>query len=223
MYLTRMSLNGARRGARKLLSSPQAMHAAVLSSFPPGASQESGRVLWRLDRNDNALALYVSSSRRPDLTHVIEQAGWPSLNETWQTVDISPFLGRLEAGQRWAFRVTGNPTHAVREGERGRGKVMAHVTVDQQIGWLLQKAERHGFVVPSNVFDEPELRLHDRRVHRFARRSDGAERTVVLGTATFDGVLEVVDPEALRAAIVDGIGRAKGYGCGLLTLAPPPG
>ncbi len=223
MYLTRMSLNGARRGTRKLLSSPQAMHAAVLSSFPPGVPQDAGRVLWRLDRSDTDLTLYVSSAQRPDLTHVIEQAGWPALNETWQTVDISPFLGRLEAGQRWAFRLTGNPTHAVREGERGRGKVMAHVTVDQQIGWLLQKAERHGFAVPHNSFGEPELRLHDRQIHRFVRRSDGSERTVVLSTATFDGVLEVADADALRASIVDGIGRAKGYGCGLLTLAPPPG
>ncbi len=34
MFLTRFRVNTARSGARRLLSSPQAMHAAVMSSFP---------------------------------------------------------------------------------------------------------------------------------------------------------------------------------------------
>ena len=37
---------------------------------------------------------------------------------------------------------------------------------------------------------------------------------------TFDGSLTVTDPEKLRHALSNGIGRAKGYGCGMLTLAP---
>jgi CRISPR system Cascade subunit CasE len=36
----------------------------------------------------------------------------------------------------------------------------------------------------------------------------------------FEGRLLITDPDALRAALVTGIGPAKGYGCGLLTLAP---
>ncbi|MEW2132979.1 type I-E CRISPR-associated protein Cas6/Cse3/CasE [Streptomyces sp. NPDC005435] len=34
MFLSRFRINTARPGARRLLSSPQAMHAAVMSSFP---------------------------------------------------------------------------------------------------------------------------------------------------------------------------------------------
>ncbi|MEU0744125.1 type I-E CRISPR-associated protein Cas6/Cse3/CasE, partial [Streptomyces sp. NPDC006134] len=34
MFLSRFRVNTARPGARRLLSSPQAMHAAVMSSFP---------------------------------------------------------------------------------------------------------------------------------------------------------------------------------------------
>ncbi|MBB1246872.1 type I-E CRISPR-associated protein Cas6/Cse3/CasE, partial [Streptomyces durbertensis] len=58
MYLTRFRVNTARAGARRLLSSPQALHAAVMSSFPallpassPGESPAGARVLWRLDHN----------------------------------------------------------------------------------------------------------------------------------------------------------------------------
>ena len=43
--------------------------------------------------------------------------------------------------------------------------------------------------------------------------------TLVL--ATFEGVLEVTEPEALRRVLTHGIGRGKAYGCGLMTLARP--
>lgn len=44
---------------------------------------------------------------------------------------------------------------------------------------------------------------------------------MTLSTATSDGTLEVLDSQTLGTALVHGIGRAKGYGCGLLTLASP--
>ena len=50
MYLSRMYLNPQRRQGRALLASPQKMHAAVLSSFPPIPVENDERVLWRLDR-----------------------------------------------------------------------------------------------------------------------------------------------------------------------------
>jgi len=59
--------------------------------------------------------------------------------------------------------------------------------------------------------------IRGRRTLRFDRQA----RTVTLATATFEGHLTVEAPEALRAALIGGIGPAKGYGCGLLTLATP--
>ena len=44
---------------------------------------------------------------------------------------------------------------------------------------------------------------------------------MTLALATFEGVLEVTDPDALRHGLVHGIGRGKAYGCGLMTLARP--
>jgi CRISPR system Cascade subunit CasE len=41
-----------------------------------------------------------------------------------------------------------------------------------------------------------------------------------LSTAVFEGQLEITDTEAMRRSLTGGIGPAKGYGCGLLTLAP---
>lgn len=36
---------------------------------------------------------------------------------------------------------------------------------------------------------------------------------------TFEGVLTITEAELFRKALIDGIGRAKAYGCGLMTLA----
>jgi CRISPR system Cascade subunit CasE len=41
-----------------------------------------------------------------------------------------------------------------------------------------------------------------------------------MGTFLFDGLAVITDPEHVRAAVCEGIGRGKSYGCGLLSLAP---
>ncbi|MFT2020182.1 type I-E CRISPR-associated protein Cas6/Cse3/CasE [Streptomyces sp. 796.1] len=50
----------------------------------------------------------------------------------------------------------------------------------------------------------------------------GRGTQVTFHSATFEGHLRVTDPEALTAHLLGGIGPAKAYGCGLLTLAPLP-
>ena len=41
--------------------------------------------------------------------------------------------------------------------------------------------------------------------------------------ARFRGELEITDTEQLRDTLINGMGRGKAYGCGLLTLAPLQG
>lgn len=207
MYLTRFEINRARRGTRQMLSSPQTMHAAVLSSFP-SSDTDAGRVLWRVDASATSMWLYVTSPAKPDLTHLVEQIGWP-LRLTWQTGDYIPLLDRLEIGQRWSFRLTANPTHT------SGGKRFAHVAVAQQQQWLLDRADGNGFRIGRTRGGDDDLIVSGRAVHRFARQGC----TITVATATYDGTLFITNPETLRHALTDGIGRAKAYGCGLLTLA----
>lgn len=227
MYLTRFRVNTARVTARRLLASPQALHAAVLSSFavPPRTDSDGPRVLWRLDRTSRAEThLYIVSPGRPDLTHLVEQAGWPSTSR-WETYDYTPFLSRLTKGDRWAFRLTANPVHTIRRNDSEPTKLTGHVTPAHQTRWLLQRQERAGFKVVEKPperrrlpkGDEYQLLLHDRRQLTFHKKRE--ERPITLLTVTFDGQLEVTDPDAFRRTLTRGIGRAKAYGCGLMTLA----
>lgn len=215
MYFTRMALNAARRGTRFLRASPQAMHAAVLAAFPPGVSTSNadGRVLWRLDQAGNETFLYVVSPESPDLTHLIEQAGWPT-SSTWETRDYDRLLGQVAAGQHYGFRLVANPVRQPRDPELG-GKRVGHVTAAQQEQWLLNKAERSGFHLRTGMDSGPTVVVSDREVKKFSR----GRHTVTLSTARYDGRLEVTDATLFRRSLTGGIGAAKGYGCGLMTLA----
>jgi CRISPR system Cascade subunit CasE len=168
VYLSRVQLNLVRKGAHKLLGSPQALHAAVLSSFPQ-SDAERGRVLWRVDRDSNQTWLYVVSTPQPDFTHIVEQAGWP-MTQGWAVRDYAPLLDSLAVGQEWEFRLTANPTHLARIGKDGPLKRMGHVTVDHQQKWLLCRCGDLGFEIPvSNGV--ANVVVHDRLVERFQRRS----------------------------------------------------
>ncbi|MCY0931656.1 type I-E CRISPR-associated protein Cas6/Cse3/CasE [Streptomyces sp. H27-H1] len=234
MHLTRFRINAARLGGRSLLASPQRMHAAVMSSFAgalpsmPGVPGDS-RVLWRVDRNAKAeVLLYIVSEERPDLTHLVEQAGWPT-TATWDTYDYADFLRRLESGSTWAFRLTANPVHHIRRKDGEPTKRTAHVTPRHQMAWLLARQETSGFRVLETPperrrlpqGDEFQLTVRDERRHRFEKSDERGDRRtqVPLVTVTFDGRLEVTDPVALARTLISGIGKAKAYGCGLMTLA----
>ncbi|CRK59255.1 CRISPR-associated protein, Cse3 family [Alloactinosynnema sp. L-07] len=219
MHLTRFEINTARRGARDLLASPQRMHAAVLASFPNhqrNATTE-GRVLWRVDHGHNQTLLYILSPHQPDLTHLVEQAGWPATH-TWLTRPYANLLDGIDKGDQWIFRLAANPTRSSPKTPGGqRTQRYGHQTVDHQTQWLLTRAERNGFVIPHGIHDVPDLAITNRRTWKFTR--DNAPVTLV--TAVYEGRLEVTDPDALRRALTHGIGPAKGYGCGLLTLTKP--
>ncbi|MEV7980191.1 type I-E CRISPR-associated protein Cas6/Cse3/CasE [Streptomyces sp. NPDC086519] len=252
-FLTRFRVNTARPGARRLLSSPQTMHAAVMASFPDllpsdGPQREEPRVLWRLDHRARAeVLLYIVSPHRPDLTHLVEQAGWPAAavpdNPGWQTRPYSPFLERLADGDRWAFRLTANPVHTIRRTADEPRKITAHLTSVHQMRWLIDRQEKCGFRILEKTDDKRLLPggtthhgKHEHHGDRYelsvanqhnlafdkSRDADGNRRgkPVTLVTVTYDGRLEVTDPALLRRTLTQGIGRAKAYGCGLITLAP---
>ncbi len=220
------------------------MHAAVLGGLPAQPVRE--RVLWRIDAdNSRRPGLLVLTRSRPSWEHLTEQAGWPTADDPGdpQVVvrDYRPLLDRLASGQAYAFRLVANPTQSTRHpivptarqkeraagGETGRSVRLGHRSVAHQVAWLTTRAERWGFDIPasssSGAMGEPipDLRVAGRRRMSFAKT--GTPGRVVVQVVSYEGRLQIVDPERFGAAILDGLGSAKAYGCGLLTLAPLSG
>lgn len=226
MFISRIPLNKVRYGARQLIGSPYKLHAAVEAAFPPDAVRrtDDGRILWRLDSlgQDGGVWLYVVSPQKPDFTHIVEQAGWP-MHAEWETKNYDALLDRVTKGQQWHFKLRANPARkaGVDKGRRHRsdgivGKVQGHVTASQQLQWLVDRSVVHGFRILEDEYGQPNVVVKERHKEQFKR--GGA--TVTLVTAVFEGRLEVIDTKLFRDALCEGIGRAKGFGCGLLTIAP---
>jgi len=226
MYISRVSLGLERLDAIAFVSSPYKVHAAVERAFTPDAVRETaeGRILWRLDEvpdNAHKVLLYVVSPDKPDLTYIYDQAASQPSPE-WATKDYAPVLKRISEGQLWQFRLKANPVRKVfvDKGRKARpgviGKLQGHVTEAQQLTWLLDRAEAHGFRIAQTSEGFDRLIVSHRRREKFKRRGD----VITLATAQYDGTLEVTDAEAFRHTLGFGLGRSRGFGCGLMTIAP---
>ncbi|WP_217132968.1 type I-E CRISPR-associated protein Cas6/Cse3/CasE [Leucobacter chinensis] len=229
-YFSKFEINPQRRASRKLITNPRAMHASVLSLFAPDSHTTDERVLWRLDNAHPRHTLYVVSPEKPDFSHLTEQAGWKT--SPGQSADYTRFLQRVTTGSEWLFTLQANPTKALRqEGKPGahqRGTIIPLVTEEQQITWFQQRTEQWGFKL-HEVTDFPglnapitDLRVVENREQVAYKHREGApSQKVTLRKAVFEGRLIVTDDLALRRALVGGIGRAKSYGYGMLTLRKP--
>lgn len=222
MFLTKIELDPARRLARKYLGSPQVMHAVIMKAAGSPPEAGTGRVLWRVDHGA-VTSLYLLTPTVPDCEQIVAEAGVPGGQA--RSLDYSPFLGRLEEGQVWAFRLTANPSRAVPRGPGTRGKLQGHVTVEQQRKWLIDRAPGYGFELLPAGDDESESLVTVVRRGRpvFGRYNpqQGRREQVTINQTVYEGLMRVTSPEALRGALVEGMGRSKAYGCGLMTLARP--
>lgn len=108
---------------------------------------------------------------------------------------------------RYGFEVVLNPT---RRGS-STGKLVP-VTDHQELqSWFHSRSEVWGFRA-----DHEALEIRDKGVVTFKKDTG----TVVYNSATFVGVLSVVDRALFQRAFVEGMGRAKAFGFGLLQLVP---
>ncbi|MDF5820572.1 type I-E CRISPR-associated protein Cas6/Cse3/CasE [Corynebacterium felinum] len=211
-----MGLNARRRETAKFLTNPRAMHAAVEACFPPHYDDKNPRSLWRLERVNNSVTLWLVSDRCPSFEHLQEQGGW-SQEVTWETRNYDQLLDRLQRGQRYSFRLTANPVKDTLC-EDGKKRRVPLFREEDQVNWLLTRSAKNGFSA-SNDEGAPTFAITESRQVRF--RHDNS--TVTLQKCTFEGVLSVSDPQLLRNALVSGIGKGKAYGLGMITLAPYSG
>jgi len=121
---------------------------------------------------------------------------------------------------------------------------IGHRTVETQLGWFLSRTEKWGFKIPEVHGDPPapgmdehevvhadgqpmasNVRITARNRVAFGKGVKGRGKSagsVTLHAITFEGRLEVADIERFATSLLSGIGPAKAYGCGLMTLAPLP-
>lgn len=240
-WLSDVPINPMRRMGREVLANPQVAHGMICQAL---VSPERERTLWRLEGDSRRAHLVVLTQARPSWAHVVESAGWEGADGGHARIaSLEPLLALIALGRRFSFKVRVNPVSSTQQpageglqarlarerqaagGGRVRGARIAQRTTDQQTTWFLARTANWGFEVPllGGPLAETGLRdvvLTEQRTLRFRKGGPGGP-IVTLRTAMFVGNLQVTEPERMRQSVLDGIGRGKAYGCGLITLGSP--
>lgn len=186
--------------------------------------QENAGFLYRIETSTrDRVMILVQSSVEPDWNYAFRNArhllAAPPQIKTYQF----DFTTR----RNWKFRLVANPTKRLTDspvndkGERLADKwkkKRVPVPPSQWNVWLQRRAEQAGFTV-----DDANLAIQSGYI-QFAKTKyqiqDDRKRGARLRSVRFDGTLVITDAALFQAAIASGIGSAKAFGFGLLSVAP---
>ncbi|MGW7529819.1 type I-E CRISPR-associated protein Cas6/Cse3/CasE [Streptomyces sp. NPDC054783] len=215
--LTRIRLNPHSPRARHDLKDTLSLHRRITLLTPDDLGdhpRQKAGLLFRLEEatDHTPPTLLIQSHQPPDLTRLPDTYG------TAETRDLTPMFQALIPGRRVRYRIIANPTRRLTgpnpTGSK-HGKLIA-LYGDDALTWWQQRAHQAGLTLITT--DATPVRTACARPPRTDdNRSDG-ERVYAL--TRFDGLATISNPERLTDAVLNGIGRAKSYGAGLLTLAP---
>ena len=227
MYLSQLMLNPRSRQVRSERGDPYQMHRTLCRAWANDTSPEEGkavllqaRPLYRLDESPKGeIMLLVQSQLEPDW-RFLDASGY--LLRGAQTKTFSP---QLQNGQMLSFRLRANPTKcAVAPDQKtGRGKRVGIFKEDERRAWLLRQAARCGFEIPvvgalEDGAPVHDFRLTDEKALRATPEGPHKSTQAVLSAALFEGRLVVSDAKVFSDALENGIGAAKAFGFGLLSL-----
>jgi CRISPR system Cascade subunit CasE len=201
MHLARLRLNPANGQARRDLSNPYEMHRTLVRAFVKDENDSPARFLWRLQL-DGMWArpdILVQSAQRGNWDALESFPGYLASSVESKQIALESLL---KEGRRYRFRLRANPT-VCRNGKR-RGLVGE----DAQLAWLLRLAPRYGFQAESVLVTSSETMMAFKE-----------GRPVTLRTATYEGLMVCTDVKLLENALLQGIGRGKAFGLGLLSIA----
>ncbi|MGB4614016.1 MAG: type I-E CRISPR-associated protein Cas6/Cse3/CasE [Erysipelotrichaceae bacterium] len=209
MYLSRVEIDIKNRKKIKNLSHVGAFHNWVENSFPKEIKfKQRSRKLWRIDKLNGKEYLLIVSSEKPDI-QILEKYG---VQDSAETKYYGDFLGKLKNGQKMKFRVVLNPVISIPQRNGERGIVKPHVTIEYQMKYLLDRSEKNGFII-----NEEEVNVVERGYVEFKKPKNKSIRLVKV---VYEGILTIKDVDIFRNILINGIGKKKAYGFGMITVIP---
>lgn len=196
MYISKISFTTPFAWAR--FDNLAKFHGFVESFYRFEYEQDHGKTrkrhLWRLEKDPNlGPVIVVLSENKPQLSFRNAKIA------TVKTQRFDQILNRVKQNYAYEFKIVINPT------KRSQGKVSEYADPRD---WLLQRQEANGFkLIDIYSIDEKQNAFR----HKNQARAD-------LRSATIRGRLLVTDLALFKKALVNGIGREKAYGFGMLTL-----
>lgn len=187
-------------------------HHAVMSLFGElgrgSAARATGHVLFRVEEDRPA----------PDGTHgrVVVQSSVAPTSAGVRVTDLDDLLGSYADGQDVRLLLRANTVRTINRTHAGEVRTHRARVPDVDLpGWFATRLA-DAVVIPKTTVvlgDGSEVEAADVK-HVSGELRRGRAQLI---TTTFHARGRIVDAEALRHHVVDGVGRAKAYGCGMLT------
>lgn len=185
---------------------PYQLHKIIWQLFPDKADEERS-FLFRVEKSGQRCAQQI----------LLQSACLPQAisNELLLLREPKKIHFEIKSGGKYRFMLCANPTKRINDKDgkdRNQGKVRVPIINEAEIvAWLKRQFEG------SAEIDTVELT--QKNLIRFHKDKNGEAYLGKIQTVTFLGILTVTDSELLIDKIKKGIGPAKAFGCGLLTLA----
>ncbi|MFB7858991.1 type I-E CRISPR-associated protein Cas6/Cse3/CasE [Rhodococcus qingshengii] len=211
-FLTKIDLSPWSSSVGYDLHNRQSMHERVMSMVPEHYSEDArsqAGVLFRLEISESGRSLLVQSRNRLDVSRL--PGGYAG---GVQERDLSKLLNWLAEGCMVSYRVDLHATVASKplekEGSRGVRRTLHGHDVED---WWAKRSAKFGLdLLPGSVMHQ--------ELPRVSVRKKSVDRKFSHVFTRCSGQARVIDAEALRSAIEEGVGKRRAYGAGLLSVAP---
>ncbi len=238
VYLSRLVLNPESPQVRSELVEPYEMHRTLMRAFPETGEKARERfgVLFRAEAEEarGRPFVLVQSLYEPDWHFLGAVPGYldvESVVRNPESKDIARALLQLRTGQVLRFRLRANPTKRVARDEKTggamNGKRVGLVREEAQLEWLNRKGQSGGFelvrksrVIRGEQVQIPAVQVTVEGKQGGCKKCGEEQQRMTHLAVLFDGLLRITDADIFRQTIIQGIGPAKAFGFGLLSIAP---
>lgn len=208
--------------------------ASLFGQLMTGNTYAAHQLLWKLFPDDPDV-------QRDFIFRQEMKGGWPTFYlvsrrkpqnvDLFSSVACKEYNPVLRVGEQLDFSLRANPVVARKaEGKKhspkhdvwmdakkeGQAQMLEGSEllsfIDGQVkNWLSLRGEASGFSVLTSGVD-----LQGYQQHRVYKKKFG--KPIRYSSVDFQGVLTVEDPDAMQKTLFNGIGKAKGFGCGLMLV-----
>lgn len=191
-----------------------AIHQWLWQLFP---NQEKRCFLFREERIGKGYQYYLLSEIAPLTNHELF------------LVETKPYQPKLTVGMKLIFSLRANPV-VFKNGKRSDVMMNAKYLAKQQgldneikirqneaaINWLIKQSESRGFSLSTTDGQQLDCTVINYTQEQFIKKS--TLKPITYSSVDYQGVLTVTDVDLFLNTIYQGVGKSKGFGCGLFLL-----
>ncbi len=237
MYLSRLILNPRTRRVQRELANSYQLHRTLMRAFPENLPAGE-RVLFRVDvaPRTGVPAVLLQSHTRPDWAwlgapgardYLIRSPATKEFNLTFTSGQPLAFYLRANPTEKkWLPKDKDDPTSEKKPMRVGIYAQAGQSAEERQRAWLERKGQIGGFrIIQVHIVGEGNLYGRQPLPKKGAPpEADKSSRPrfhkLTFHAVRFEGLLQVTNPEQLWQTVQTGIGSAKSFGFGLLSLGP---